>query len=90
MGLAALKRGLERNSVTCARRRGGSLRQRHYHLSAVGDCRSPVDCELARIAHCLSARTAETVRLLGLCGLFSSIAECAGVTPEADRFLAVT
>ena len=89
MGLAALERGLEGDAVACARRRGRNFRQCHYHLSVVGHCCSPHDCELARITQCVGARPAETVRLLGLSGLFDSVAECAGVTPEADRVLEV-
>src|SRR5438046_100815 len=74
MGLAALERGLEGDAVACARRGVRNFRQCHYHLSALGHCCSPHDCELARITQCIGARAADTGWLLGLSGLFYFVA----------------
>src|SRR6266699_3172173 len=81
---------MDGDSIACARGRGGNFRQRHHHVSALRHRSGFDDCELARIARRLVARAAETVRLLGLSGLFDSVAERAGVAPEADRLLAIT
>src|SRR5206468_13084227 len=81
---------MEGESIACARGRGGNFRQRHDHVSALRHRRGPDDCKLARIARCVGASAAETVRLLGLPRLFDSVAERAGVAAEADRLLAIT
>src|SRR6266481_8821437 len=81
---------MDGDSIACARGRGGNFRQRHHHVSALRHRSGFDDCELARIARRLGACAAETVRLLGLYGLFDSVAERAGVAVEAHRLLAIT
>src|SRR6266853_2825410 len=81
---------MDGDSIACTRGRGGNFRQRHHHVSALRHRRGFDDCELARIARRPGARAAETVRLLGLSGLFDSVAERAGVAAEAHRLLAIT
>src|SRR4029453_2346941 len=76
--------------IACARGRGGNFRQRHHYVSALRHRSGFNDCELARIARRVSASSAETVRLLGVSGLFDSVAERAGVAAEAHRLLAIT
>src|SRR5436190_2430839 len=78
------------DSIACARGRGGNFRQRHHHVSALRYRSGFDDCELARIARRLGASAAETIRLLGLSGLFDSVSERAGVAAETDRLLAIT
>src|SRR5215212_1316919 len=80
---------MEGESTACAGGRGGDFRQCHHYVSAVRDRSGFDDCELARIARRLGARAAETVWLLGLSGLFGSVAKRAGVATEADRLLAI-
>src|SRR6478672_2528709 len=81
---------MDGDSIACAGGRGGNFRQRHHHVSALRHRSGFDDCELARIAQRLSACTSETVRLLGLSGLFDSVAERAGVAAKAHRLLAIT
>src|SRR5882762_6629299 len=81
---------MDGDSIACTRGRGGNFRQRHDHVSALHHRSGFDDCELARIARRLGTRASETVRLLGLSGLFDSVAERAGVAAEAHRLLAIT
>src|SRR4029077_16066526 len=81
---------MDENSIARCRRRCGNFRQRHHHVSALCHRGGYDDCELARIAHRLVARAAETVRLLGLSNLFDSFTEPVCVAAEAPRLLAIT
>src|SRR5262245_29236082 len=80
---------MEGDSVAGVRGGGGNFRQRHHHLSAFRHRSGFDDCELARIARCIGASAAETLRLLELSCLFDSVTQRAGVVAEADRLLAI-
>src|SRR4030095_3734121 len=80
---------MDRDPIACIRERGGKFRQRHHHVSALRHRRGLDDRELARIAWRLVSSIAETLRLLGLPGLFDSVVERTGVAAEADRLLAI-
>src|SRR6516162_7571710 len=81
---------MDRDPIACIRGCGGDFRQRHDHVSALRHRGGFDDCELARIAPRVDASFAEKVRLLGLSGLFDSVAERPGVAAEAHRLLAIT
>src|SRR5512132_2215493 len=81
---------MDGDSIACATGRGGNFGQRHHHVSALRNRSGFDDCELARIAWRVGASAAETIRLLGLSGLFDSVTERAGVAVEAHRLLAIT
>jgi hypothetical protein len=81
---------MDGDSIACARGSVGNFRQRHHHVSALRHRGGSDGGELARIARRVGARAAETVRLLGLSGLFDSVAERAGVAAEANRLLGIT
>src|ERR1700757_3551993 len=81
---------MDGESIAGPRGRGGNFRQRHHHVSAFRHRSGFDDRELARITRRVGASSSETVQLLGLSGLFNSVAERGGVAAEADRFLAIT
>src|SRR5215510_9039880 len=81
---------MDGDPIACVRGRGGNFRQRHHHVSALRHRCGLDDRELARITWRLVSSIAETVRLLGLPGLFDPVVERTGVAAEADRLLAIT
>src|SRR5262245_36977615 len=80
---------MDGDSVARARGRGGNFRQRHHHVSTLGHRSSFNDCELARIARLVGSRSAETLRFLGLCGIFDPVAVRVGVAVEDNCVLAI-